>query len=138
MTSLFDDFQIAWAQLAPSISADLQPETWFADLLWDSEPIAPVVLLERLSADPGVVVHGYSRWFVLLRIRDELRFYAGPLPNPWDARDQTRREAIQRESDERELGILRSVPEAACFAQQYLEGRRLSQISIARRAPGWT
>lgn len=80
---------------------------------------------------------GYSRWVVFQRVVGEIRFYAAPLPEGaqawwWSGEGPDRVAAVKAEPYESELDVLRSVADAVTLAVEYLGGKPLRDIAVAR------
>lgn len=88
----------------------------FADLCWDQHTID----YSALSEDPGIQLIISNRTVALMRMNEEIRYYAGPYgENANDA--------------DFEIGILPSVPKTVAFVKEYLVDRhRLASIEIER------
>jgi hypothetical protein len=92
------------------------------------------------TEDPAFVVIGYSRWVAFWRIENEIRYYAAPLPAGaqawyWNGEDPNRVAAVDAEIDESEIGILPTVEDVVLLTMEYLSGRRLAEIPVARSKP---
>lgn len=147
---LLDEFRTEWSQGSSAPSAELRECCVFVDLMWtplgheDAEASDPRARAEafdaRAKADPAFTVEGYSRYLALARICQEIRYYAGPhlvYADVWSRADPQRREVIRLEEDKHEIGILPTVMDAVRFTEQYLVGRALREIDVARKPPPW-
>ena len=111
----------------------------FADLLWPPCGDRDYVLA-RTDADPAFTLTGYSRWVALGRILDEIRFYAGPIPEGaprwwWSGEDPSRVAAVEAEENGCELAIFESVADAVTFTVSYLGGVGFCDIAVVRITP---
>lgn len=88
----------------------------FADLIWPGDQIDP----QSLNVDPGVQFIWRGRTFVLMRVGDQIRYYAGPVN-------------ASTVAEEWELGVLPSASSALSFGCDYLINQRpLSTIAVKR------
>jgi hypothetical protein len=87
----------------------------FIDLFWDN-----AIDVLKIAGDPGIQLDKYPRRLVLLRINDEIRYYAGstsPFVNELPV----------------EIGVLPTESDALSFAHKYLlTCKSFTEITIPR------
>jgi hypothetical protein len=87
----------------------------FIDLFWDN-----AIDVLKIAGDPGIQLDKYPRRVVLLKINNEIRYYAGSA-NPFVKELPV------------EIGVLPTESDALSFAHEYLVGcTALAEITIPR------
>ena len=123
-----------------SVAGKIEEVDSFADLVWSPPSGDPFNMMRFRTEDPAFVVIGYSRWVAFWRIENEIRYYAGPNPPGveawyWNGEDPNRVAAVDAEIDEYEIGVLPAVEDVLLLTMDYLSGRRLTEIPVARSKP---
>jgi len=133
---LVDEFRAEVSVRGCRLPGELEECGCFGDLMWSPNG-GGFDLLRRMEEDPAFEVVGYSRWVAFARICNEVRFYAGPLPQGawdwyWSGEYPERVAALDAEPDVNELGVLPSPTAAVTFAVEYLGGTPLKEIDVRR------
>jgi hypothetical protein len=132
---LLDEFHLELQAQGIATPGEIEICGMFGDLM--SGPLGGPGVFERAQADPAFQVTSYTRYVVLARIVDEIRFFAARIPpgtRPWwwSGQDPARVAAVEAEPDCYEMGVLAGIADAIRFMHSYLTGTALEAVDLVR------